>query len=140
MSEDQFTQLENQIPIIVSPVAEMTYDKMWVDLLTFTFPSPVQEGTLYARLIPCRDNPDLGVKELKPVLKDGDVKVVTTSEIYRHIAEDPEIAMAFELILRSINKLGVRDGVLKTKLTEDANVISETTTTTTTLPVEEPIV
>jgi hypothetical protein len=107
-----FTQLSAASPVIIPPTPEIVYDKVWIDLLTFQFPSPVTEGTLYARLVPCRDNPETGLKELKNPLKDGDVKVVTTDQIYYQMAVDPEIAMAFELILRSINKLGIQSGVL----------------------------
>ena len=109
----EFTQLENTNPVITPVIESKIYNKLWIDMLTLTSPTP-HHLTLYCKMIPCRDT-ELG-KELKSNLVDDDVKVIRIENLWEVIETNPKFVMAMELIFQSVKEYGVLQGILKDKI------------------------
>ena len=107
----EFTQLELSTPIITPAKPEILWNKTWIDMLTITSPE-VNRISLYAKLIPCRDL-ESGEKELKPDIKQEDVKIITIDNLWNIIGTNPKFGMAMELIFQSVNDYGIEQGILK---------------------------
>lgn len=107
-----FTQLIAGEPIVTPPIPEISWDKKWISMLTLVSDS-VNNIRLYAKLVPCRDNLEIGDKELKTPLVDTDVTVITIDNVWSVLPTNPKFAMAMELIFQCINDYGVEQGILK---------------------------
>jgi len=111
MSND-FTQLVASFPIATPPVPAIVWDKRWINMLTLVS-DEVNSIRLYAKMIPCRDNPDTGDKELKAPLVDGDAVAIQIDNIWDILPTNPKFATAMELIFQCVNDYGVQQGILK---------------------------
>lgn len=105
-----FTQIVLSIPVIVPPTPQINYDKGWIDTITITSPC-VNKIQVYAKIVPCRDNPDTCDKELKPNLTDNDIRVMTVDNVWDIIGTNPKFGMAMELIFQSVLEYGQQIGV-----------------------------
>jgi len=106
-----FTQLENNTPVVTPAKSEIVWDKLWIDMLTMNS-TEVNKITLYCKLVPCRDLEN-SEKELKPDLKMDDVKSIRIENVWDILSTNPKFGMAMELIFQSVKDYGIEQGILK---------------------------
>ena len=128
----EFTQLILKENVITPPVSEKVYNKGWISTMTITSPC-VNNVRIYTIIVPARDNPDTGEKELKPNLVDGEAKVICIDNVWEILPNNPKFGMAMELLFQSTLEYGQQAGIFfdpNATLTTDVSAISGDTLTT----------
>lgn len=83
-------------PIVAPPTPQKTYPIVWIRNLQINAHDPNGEGQLYLEIVPMSTE--------KELLYSGTIEL-KTGELYRAMAEVPELAQAFGAILAAVKPL-----------------------------------